>query len=87
MRRLSLAFGHVLFWGGLRGGVALAIALSLPASLPGHPLIVALTFGVVLFTILAQGITIEPLAQHLGLVGASGQANVPVDEGDTSAEG
>jgi CPA1 family monovalent cation:H+ antiporter len=68
MRRLSLAYGHVLFWGGLRGGVALAVALSLPRSLPGHSLILTLTFGVVLFTILIQGLTIDPLARRLGLV-------------------
>jgi CPA1 family monovalent cation:H+ antiporter len=72
MHRLSLTYGHVLFWGGLRGGVALAIAISLPSSLPGHSLILALTFGVVLFTILIQGITIDPLAQHLGLVAKRG---------------
>jgi CPA1 family monovalent cation:H+ antiporter len=80
MRRLSLTYGHVLFWGGLRGGVALAIAISLPPSLPGHSLILALTFGVVLFTILVQGITIDPLAQRLGLVTISDHGNRLVDE-------
>jgi CPA1 family monovalent cation:H+ antiporter len=68
MRRLSLAYGHVLFWGGLRGGVALAVAISLPDTLPGQSLILALTFGVVLFTVIVQGITIDPLARRLGLV-------------------
>lgn len=68
LRRITTPYGHVLFWGGLRGGVAVAIALSLPQSVPGRPLIVALTFGVVLFTVLIQGLTIDPLAQRLGLV-------------------
>lgn len=68
MHRVSWAYGHVLVWGGLRGGVALAIALSLPEALPGRSLILALTFGVVLFTTLVQGLTIEPLVQHLGLI-------------------
>jgi monovalent cation:H+ antiporter, CPA1 family len=66
--RCTWAYGHVLFWGGLRGGVALAIALSLPAAVPGVSLIQALTFGVVLFTILIQGLTIDPLVARLGLV-------------------
>lgn len=78
MRRLSLAYGHVLFWGGLRGGVALAIAISLPPTLPGQSLLLPLTFGVVLFTILIQGITIEPLAQRLGLV-AKGVGPAPAE--------
>jgi monovalent cation:H+ antiporter, CPA1 family len=73
MHRVHLAYGHVLFWGGLRGGVALAVALSLPASVPGHSLILGLTFGVVLFTILIQGLTIEPLVRRLGLLSTSGE--------------
>lgn len=71
-RRLSLEHGHVLFWGGLRGGVALAVALSLPASVPGRGLILTLTFGVVLFTIVVQGLTIDPLVRRLGLVAKAG---------------
>ncbi|HEX8918831.1 MAG TPA: cation:proton antiporter, partial [Chloroflexota bacterium] len=68
MHRVSTADGHVMVWSGLRGGVAIAVALSLPATIPGHNLILALTFGVVLFTTLVQGLTIEPLARRLGLV-------------------
>lgn len=68
LHRISLRHGHILFWGGLRGGVAVAIALSLPASLPGRGLILTMTFGVVLFTILVQGLTVEPLARHLNLL-------------------
>lgn len=84
MRRLSPAYGHVLFWGGLRGGVALAIAISLPPTLPGHSLILALTFGVVLFTILVQGITIDPLAQRLGLVTKLDDSAPSAPKGDGS---
>lgn len=68
LHRVSLAYGHMLFWGSLRGGVALAVALSLPARVPQHSLILTLTFGVVLFTILIQGISIEPLAHRLGVL-------------------
>ena len=50
----------LLTWGGLRGGLALALALSLPES-PEKPLILNMTFGVVAFSILVQGTTIGKL--------------------------
>jgi CPA1 family monovalent cation:H+ antiporter len=64
---------HVLFWAGLRGAVSLAVVLSLPLDLPIRPLLLDLTIGVVLFTLLAQGLTMEPLVQRLGLAGGSQQ--------------
>jgi CPA1 family monovalent cation:H+ antiporter len=66
---MPLAWRHVLFWGGLRGAIALALALSLPASLgPWQETLRAMAFGVVLFTLLVQGTTIGPLLRRLGLV-------------------
>jgi CPA1 family monovalent cation:H+ antiporter len=62
-------WGVVLAWAGLRGAVSLAAVLSLPAQLPDQGLLRILTFGVVLSTLLAQGLTIEPLLARLGLVG------------------
>jgi monovalent cation:H+ antiporter, CPA1 family len=60
---------HVLLWGGLRGGVSLALALSLPAALGSdRELLRVMTFGVVLFTLIVQGATMRPLLQRLGLV-------------------
>ncbi|MBF2072177.1 MAG: Na+/H+ antiporter [Synechococcales cyanobacterium C42_A2020_086] len=59
----------VLWWGGLRGSVAIALALSVPATLPGHDEIIATVFGVVLFTLLVQGLTIKPLLDRLDLLG------------------
>ena len=60
---------HVLNWGGLRGAVALALVLSLPASLgPERELMKLMAFGVVLFTLLVQSTTIHPLLHRLGLV-------------------
>jgi CPA1 family monovalent cation:H+ antiporter len=47
----------LLTWGGLRGGLALALALSLPQS-PEKPIIVNMTFAVVAFSVLVQGSTI-----------------------------
>jgi len=58
---------HTLFWSGLRGAVSLAVVLSLPLDLPGRPLLLHLTFGVVLWTLLVQGLTMEPLLAWLGL--------------------
>jgi CPA1 family monovalent cation:H+ antiporter len=58
---------HVLFWGGLRGAISLALALSLPAEMPARAQLQAMTFGVVLFTLLAQGTTIQYLLERLGL--------------------
>jgi CPA1 family monovalent cation:H+ antiporter len=50
----------ILTWGGLRGGLALAMALSLPAS-PTRDRIVAAVFGVVVFSVLVQGSTLPGL--------------------------
>ncbi len=67
---LSLRVQHVLFWGGLRGAISLALALSLSRENAGADLEVlqAMSFGVVLFSILVQGTTMGPLAKRLGLV-------------------
>ncbi len=64
---LRSSWQHVLFWGGLRGAISLALALSLPAALPARLELRAMTFGVVLFTLLAQGTTIQFLLERLGL--------------------
>jgi CPA1 family monovalent cation:H+ antiporter len=56
---------HVLFWGGLRGALALALSLSLPEDLPRRDVIVVTTFAVVAFSVFAQGLTITPLLRRL----------------------
>ncbi len=53
----------VLTWGGLRGGISVALALSLPAS-PERELILMMTYVVVVFSILVQGLTIGKLVQR-----------------------
>lgn len=57
---------HVLFWGGLRGAVAIALALSLPVDFPERLLLQEITFGVILFTLLVQGTTIEWVIRRVG---------------------
>lgn len=55
----------VLTWGGLRGGLAVALALALPHGLEGGLLVV--TYVVVVFSIVVQGLTIGPLLRRMGL--------------------
>ncbi len=57
---------NVMWWGGLRGALSLALALSLPATLPLRQDILVVTFGVVAFSIIAQGLTMPPLLRALG---------------------
>ena len=55
---------RVLTWGGLRGALSVAMALSLPRAMPGREVILAMTYVVVAFSILVQGLTIGPLARR-----------------------
>ena len=57
---------HVLFWGGLRGALALALALGLPEQVPHREQIITAAFGVVAFSIFVQGVTMTPLLRRLG---------------------
>lgn len=52
---------EILVWGGLRGGISIALSLSLPTDMPGKSIIVTATYCVVVFSILVQGMTIERL--------------------------
>jgi len=67
--QLPLPEQTVLWWGGLRGSVSIALALSVPAILPDREEIIATVFGAVLFTLLFQGLTIQPLLEKLKLLG------------------
>ena len=67
-KRLELLPGTatILTWGGLRGGISIALALSLPAEM-GRELILSLTYTIVVFSILVQGLTIKNVAKkYLG---------------------
>lgn len=69
-KQIPVPFRHVMFWGGLRGAISLALALSLDADIFGADYALELrvmTFGVVLFTLLVQGTTIEGLIKRLKL--------------------
>ena len=63
-RRYDLNSVRILTWGGLRGGLALAMAASIPNDTVlanGHNLMVIVTYIVVIFSIVVQGLTISPL--------------------------
>ena len=63
--KLKVRFGTtvLLTWSGLRGGISIALALSLPESDFRQPILAAV-YGVVLFTILVQGLTLERVADY-----------------------
>ncbi|HIJ43593.1 MAG: sodium:proton antiporter [Rhodospirillales bacterium] len=54
----------ILTWGGLRGGISVALALSLP-DIPAKDIILAMTYGVVIFSIIVQGLTVKTLVRMM----------------------
>jgi monovalent cation/hydrogen antiporter len=64
---LSVPF--IMSWAGIRGVVSLAAALSLPEGFPGRDFILAVTFAVILVTVLVQGATLAPLVRRLSSSG------------------
>lgn len=64
--RITARHQHILFWGGLRGALALALALGLPIDMPAREEIITAAFAVVAFSIFVQGLTMTPLMRRLG---------------------
>ncbi|MFO0562250.1 MAG: Na+/H+ antiporter [Polyangiales bacterium] len=61
------SWAAVLTWGGLRGGLSMVLALALPANMPFRELLITTTYGVVILSILVQGLTMGPLLARLGV--------------------
>ncbi|HEY58408.1 MAG TPA: Na+/H+ antiporter [Anaerolineae bacterium] len=67
--RIPFRWLHILYWGGLRGAISLALAVALPSLLgPDGVLVQVMAFGVVLFTLLVQGSTIGMLIRKLNII-------------------
>jgi len=62
---ISLSERHVMWWGGLKGGLAIAVVLSIPDILPEKKLLVELTLGLVLVSLLLNATTIRSLIHWL----------------------
>lgn len=62
--RITRWHQHILFWGGLRGALALALALGIPEIMPNRQEIITVAFAVVAFSIIVQGLTIIPLLRR-----------------------
>ncbi len=69
--KIPAAWNFVLVLGGIRGALSMVLALSLPHNFPHRALLINLVFGVVLLTILIQGLSISPLARILKILGGS----------------
>ncbi len=66
-RDIPLRWKHVLYWGGLRGAIVLALALTIP-DFAERDTILAMSFGVVLFTLVFQGFSMEKLVNRMQLI-------------------
>lgn len=72
-RRVSAAWRLVIAWSGMRGAVSLAVALALPFTanaghaFPKRDLIIFLTFAVIFFTLVVQGLSLPTLIRRLGV--------------------
>ncbi len=66
--RLPWSWNFVLIWGGIRGALSMVLVLSLPQHFPFREMLINLVFGVVLLTILIQGLSISPVARALGVL-------------------
>jgi CPA1 family monovalent cation:H+ antiporter len=65
--RIPLRWQHVMVWGGMRGALSLALVLSIGQDFPYRDQLLTMTFGVVAFTIVVQGITMKSLIRLLGI--------------------
>ncbi len=64
--RVTARHQHILFWGGLRGALALALALGLSPEIPLRETIIAISFAVVAFSVFVQSLTMAPILRKMG---------------------
>ena len=63
-QRVPTGWLHVMIAAGMRGAVSVALALSLPATVPQRELLVEVTFGITLFTLIIQGLALDPIVRR-----------------------
>ncbi len=85
--RVSVGERHIMWWGGLKGGLAIAIVLSIPDSLPGKDLLLNITLGVVIFSLVVNAPTIRPLIHLLGIDRLTGDELAELRQGLLHAGG
>jgi len=64
---VPFAWNHVLFWGGLKGSIPIALVVGLPADVQYRSFMLIVAFSIVLFSLVVQGLTIKPLIRRLGI--------------------
>jgi CPA1 family monovalent cation:H+ antiporter len=77
----------LMTWGGMRGGISIALALMIPSTVMYRNMIVAVTYSVVIFSIIVQGMTIAPLMNKMNLSKAKFKPKVDAIEPSLHHEG
>ncbi|WP_160723609.1 Na+/H+ antiporter [Bacillus sp. USDA818B3_A] len=67
LKNFPYAWKHIINWGGLKGSLSIALALSLPRNFEGREDLLIIAFSLVLFSLIVQGLSIKPLLSFLGV--------------------
>jgi monovalent cation:H+ antiporter, CPA1 family len=86
VEKADTRYQTVMVWGGLRGAMSLVLAMSIPPTFPYRDQIVAITLGVVLFSVIVQGLSLEVVIRYLGLHRASLPEQYVLHEGRLTAK-
>lgn len=70
----------IIAWGGLRGSIPIALTLGLPTNFPHRQDLITIIFGVVLLSLLLQGLTFKGLMKRLGIGRPSGEEELKLEE-------
>jgi len=85
IRRMPFGWLHVVFWSGLRGAIAFALALALPLNVPDRELLQGTIFGMVLFTLLVQGASARRVIAWAGVESGRASAHQAVADSEPPA--
>lgn len=66
-RKIPWSWAHILFWGGLKGSLSIAMVVLLPESIPYRSTFLMIAFSIVVFSLIVQGLTMKPLLRKLQL--------------------